>query len=98
MNKSYDLSHLTGVVEDLLGKIADIQSVDVAALRKRVGRKFDDSQTALKKSGTAAVDRIRSTASAADGYVRANPWRAAAVLVGFAAAAAFIAGRARASK
>ena len=98
MIEPHELNQLTNAVEDLLGKIADLKSPDIAALRTRITRTIEDTQAALRNVGEAASDKIRSTASSADGYVRDNPWTAAAVLAAVAAGAAFLAGRATAPK
>lgn len=98
MNKPQELNHLTSVVEDLLSKISDLKSPDIAALRTRVGRTIDDTQSALRDARATASKKIRKTASSADGYVRDNPWKAAAALAGLAAVAAFVAGRSSAAK
>ncbi|MDP9088003.1 MAG: DUF883 domain-containing protein [Pseudomonadota bacterium] len=92
MDKTQELQHLTDDVHGLLGKVANDRSPQVEQLRARVGETIQNTKTALENANNAALDAIKNAASAADDYVRDNPWVAVGVIAGVAASLGFLAG------
>jgi ElaB/YqjD/DUF883 family membrane-anchored ribosome-binding protein len=99
MNKSQELKTLTDNVEELLGKVADDQSPQLQELRGRVKEGIQTAKSAISRADAAAMDAFKSAttaaknaASAADDYVRENPWVAVGVIAGVAASLGFLAG------
>ena len=78
--------------EDLLRAAASVSSEGFTAARAKFEDKLKDAKAALAEASQPMVDTTTETASAANDYVRANPWTAvgiaiaAGVLVGFLAA------------
>jgi ElaB/YqjD/DUF883 family membrane-anchored ribosome-binding protein len=92
MNKSQELQQLTENVEDLLGKVADVQSPHLQELRTRVSQTIESAKSAVSRADTVALDALKNVASSADDYVRENPWVAIGVIAGVAASLGFLAG------
>jgi ElaB/YqjD/DUF883 family membrane-anchored ribosome-binding protein len=90
--KSQELQQLTENVEDLLGKVADVQSPHLQELRTRVSQTIESARSAVSRADTVALDALKNVASSADDYVRENPWVAIGVIAGVAASLGFLAG------
>ncbi len=90
--KSQELQQLTENVEDLLGKVADVQSPHLQELRTRVSQTIQSAKSAVSRADTLALDALKNAASSADDYVRENPWVAIGVIAGAAASLGFLAG------
>jgi ElaB/YqjD/DUF883 family membrane-anchored ribosome-binding protein len=92
INKSQELQQLTDNVEDLLGRVADVQSPHLQELRTRVSQTIESAKSAVSRADTVALDALKNVAGSADDYVRENPWVAIGVIAGVAASLGFLAG------
>jgi len=81
---SEEISKLIADVEELLGRIADLNDADVAKLRTRVMRALDTAKETLAQSTDTVRRQAQRAATTADDYVRDSPWQAVgiAALVG----------------
>jgi ElaB/YqjD/DUF883 family membrane-anchored ribosome-binding protein len=83
-----EVQNLLADVEDLLGRITNINDADIAAVRERVTDSIDKARDSLKSGVGKIQDRAVSAAGAADAYAHDNPWP----LIGIAAAAGVVVG------
>ena len=90
--KSQELQQLTENVEDLLGKVADVQSPHLQELRTRVSQTIQSAKSAVSRADTVALDALKNAAGSAEDYIRENPWVAIGVIAGTAASLGFLAG------
>lgn len=66
-------------VEDLLKRIADIDSPEIQKMRAKVRIALLAAQSAAKDGATHVRKRARAAAQMTDGYVRDYPWQALGV-------------------
>ncbi len=98
MDNSAELHDLTAQAEELLGKLANIQTPDVQALRDRLNRALANTKNAVSAATESAADAFKNALVSADDYVHENPWIAVGVVAGIAGAVGFLAGIATAPK
>jgi ElaB/YqjD/DUF883 family membrane-anchored ribosome-binding protein len=63
-------------VEDLLKRVADVDSPDIQKMRAKVRVALLAAQSAWKDGATHVRRRAGAAAEATDGYVRDYPWQA----------------------
>jgi ElaB/YqjD/DUF883 family membrane-anchored ribosome-binding protein len=73
-------------VEDLIKRVADVDSPEIQKMRAKVRMALIAAQSAAQDGATHVRQRARAAAHATDGYVRSYPWQAlgVAALLGFA--------------
>jgi len=98
MDNTNELQDLTGQAEELLGKLGNIQTPDVQALRDRLNQALAKTKSAVSAATDSATDAVKNALVSADDYVHENPWIAIGVVAGFAGAVGFLAGLATAPK
>jgi ElaB/YqjD/DUF883 family membrane-anchored ribosome-binding protein len=98
MDNSAELHDLTGQAEELLGKLANIQTPEVQALRDRLAKAVAGTKSALSAATSSTADAVKNALVTADDYVHENPWIAVGVVAGIAGAVGFLAGLAAAPK
>jgi ElaB/YqjD/DUF883 family membrane-anchored ribosome-binding protein len=78
--------------EDLLKAAVSVSGAGLAAARDRIDEKLNSARARLIGASRPALDKARSTAAAANGYVHGHPWTvigaavAAGALIGFVVA------------
>jgi ElaB/YqjD/DUF883 family membrane-anchored ribosome-binding protein len=60
--------------EDLLKAAANVSGASLAATRDEFTEKLGSARARLVDAAQPAIDKAKSTAAAANGYVRGNPW------------------------
>jgi len=98
MDNSAELHDLTGQAEDLLGKLGNIETPEVQALRDRLNKAVAKTKSALSAATESTADAVKSALVSVDDYVHENPWIAVGVVAGLAGAVGFLAGLATAPK
>jgi len=83
-----DLKVVAHDVEELLRATASQTGDKIAQARARAEESLRSAQTRLTEVGDEMTERTRAAATAADAYVRDNPWQA----VGIAAGIGFVVG------
>jgi ElaB/YqjD/DUF883 family membrane-anchored ribosome-binding protein len=83
-----EFRNLVDAGDALLRSTTSVSGEALARAREQFSAKLTDARGWLGGASRAAVDRSRYAASAADEYVRANPWPA----IGIAVAAGVVAG------
>ncbi|HPF26687.1 MAG TPA: DUF883 family protein [Steroidobacteraceae bacterium] len=74
-----ELNRVVDQAEELLRSLSDTGGEAVAAARERVRHTLHDAKEKLSDTGVKARDFANRTATKADEYVHANPWRAVAL-------------------
>jgi ElaB/YqjD/DUF883 family membrane-anchored ribosome-binding protein len=72
--------------EDVLKAAAHASAAGLAAARDRLEEQVSSIRTSVVDASRPALDKVRSTAAAANGYVHEHPW----TLIGVAAVAGMI--------
>ena len=98
MTDAPDFNELTAQAEELLGKLASIQTPDGQALRDRLTQAVDSAKSTLSEASDGAADAFKNALVSADDYVHDNPWVAVGVVAGIAGAVGFLAGLVAAPK
>jgi len=72
-------------VEDLIGRVADIESPEIQKIRAKVRVASKLARSALQDGATHVRRQAHQAASSTEGYLRDYPWRALGlgVLLGF---------------
>jgi ElaB/YqjD/DUF883 family membrane-anchored ribosome-binding protein len=76
--------------EDLLKAAANVSGASLAAARDEFKEKLGVARARLVDAAQPAIDKAKSTAAAANGYVRGNPWTAIGFAVGVGALIAYL--------
>jgi ElaB/YqjD/DUF883 family membrane-anchored ribosome-binding protein len=98
MDNSTELHDLTAQAEELLGKLANVHTPDVQALRGRLKKALSSTQSAVSAATQSTAEAVKNALVSADDYVHENPWIAVGVVAGIAGAVGFLAGLATAPK
>lgn len=77
--------------DDLLKAAANVSSAGFAVAQEKLGEKLSSAKASVVDSSRLAVDKARSAASAADGYVHGNPWTVIGVAAAVGALIGFLA-------
>jgi ElaB/YqjD/DUF883 family membrane-anchored ribosome-binding protein len=78
-------------VDDLIEKIAQVQSPEIQKIRAKARVALGAARSAVKDSAAHVSRQARQVAATTDGYVRESPWQAVAIgtllglVIGFAA-------------
>ncbi len=74
-------------VDDLIQKIADVQSPEIQKIRAKARVALGAARSAVKDSAVHVRRQARQLAQTTDGYVHESPWQviAAATAIGFLA-------------
>jgi len=74
-------------VDDLIQRIADVQSPEIQKIRAKARVALGAARSAVKDSAAHVQRQARQLAQTTDGYVRESPWQviAAATAIGFLA-------------
>jgi ElaB/YqjD/DUF883 family membrane-anchored ribosome-binding protein len=83
-----EVQNLLADVEELLGRITNIDDADVAAVRARVSESIDKARDSLSANAGKLQDRAKAVAGTADDYAHDNPWS----LIGISAVAGIVIG------
>ncbi|HMI38165.1 MAG TPA: DUF883 family protein [Steroidobacteraceae bacterium] len=75
-------------VEDLISSATSLTGEDLTRTKAKLGARINSARASIEKVGSAVSDQARGGASAADSYVRTQPWQA----VGIGAAAGILIG------
>lgn len=79
--------------EDLLKAAANMSGEGVAAVRDKLGEKLSSAGARLADASRPAVDMVRRSATAADGYVHGHPWTVIGTAAVVGAVIGFLASR-----
>jgi ElaB/YqjD/DUF883 family membrane-anchored ribosome-binding protein len=66
-------------VDDLIEKIAQVQSPEIQKIRAKARVALGAARSAVKDSAAQVTKQARQLATTTDGYVRGSPWQAVAV-------------------
>ncbi len=88
MTNQMELKPLFDAVEDLIKRVADIESAEIKKLRAKVRVALLGAETSLHEGASQMRRQAIEAARRTDRYVRSNPWRS----LGTATAVAFACG------
>jgi len=77
-----DLKVLIGDAEELLKATANQAGEKVATVRQRIEQSLHEGKRSLAEAEDILVDKSKEAATAADAYVRENPWNAVGIAAG----------------
>jgi ElaB/YqjD/DUF883 family membrane-anchored ribosome-binding protein len=80
-------------VEDLIKRVADVESPDVQKIRAKVRMALVAAKSALKDGATQVRTQAQQVASTTDGYVRGSPWQALGLATLFGVAVGLLVSR-----
>ena len=83
-----EVQNLLADVEELLGRITNIDDADIAAVRERVSDSIGKARDSMQSTASKLQDRAVSAAGTADDFAHDNPWS----LIGISAVAGIVIG------
>jgi len=80
-------------VEDLIKRVADVESPDIQKIRAKARAALVVAKSALKDGAAQVRNQARQAVRATDGYVRQSPWAALGVATLFGVAVGLLVAR-----